>query len=217
MSSLRTKVVALIGLVVTLAVGCSSLEYAIQESVFGNEKRDILASRVEDGRDDQQEAKEQFKSALEAFRNVVSFDGGSLEDAYETLSDEFERCEARAEDVRDRIDSIEDVAAALFAEWEAEIATFDNASRRATSEQMLRDTKSRYAGLITAMQKAEDAMEPVLDEFREQVLFLKHSLNAQAIAALEDSVVEIESDVARLIEDMEASIAEAESFLSTLS
>ena len=217
MFTLRAKVAAALAAFVVISVGCSSIEYALKESVLGIEKRDILAARVEDGRDDQQEAKEQFQTALEAFKDVVQFDGGSLEAAYNTLSDELEDCESRASDVRNRIDAIEDVAAALFSEWESEVASFENATRRQASEQMLRDTQNRYQGLIAAMQKAEGAMEPVLSEFREQVLFLKHSLNAQAIAALQDSVIEIESDVARLVQDMEASIAEAESFLATLS
>ncbi len=212
MSSLRLKIFAL--LAITIAVGCSSIEYALKESL-GIEKRDILAARIEDGRDDQQAAKEQFKSALAAFKSVVAFDGGDLEAVYNTLSDELDDSEARAADVRDRIVAIEDVAAALFDEWESDLETFTDSGRRAASQSMLSDTRGRYNGLITAMKKAEAAMDPVLGEFREQVLFLKHSLNAQAISELQSSVIEIESDVARLVEDMEASIAEAESFLSS--
>jgi hypothetical protein len=59
-------------------------------------------------------------------------------------------------------------------------------------------------------------MGPVLSAFLDQVLFLKHNLNARAIASLERSVEEIESDVAQLIGDIDISIKEAEAFLHSM-
>ena len=98
-------------------------------------------------------------------------------------------------------------------EWQEEITLYSSASLKRSSEQSLRDTKRRYQKLIAAMKRAESKMPPVLNAFRDQVLFMKHSLNARAIAALEGSVGEIESDVANLIRDIDASIREAERFL----
>jgi hypothetical protein len=66
------------------------------------------------------------------------------------------------------------------------------------------------------MQRAEAKIEPVLAVFRDQVLFLKHNLNAQAIASLQQELVTVETDVAALVRDMEASIAEADAFLKTM-
>ena len=122
----------------------------------------------------------------------------------------------RADDVRDRITSIEQVAADLFAEWQEEIGLYQSAAIRRESERSLRDTKTRYQRLIEAMKRAESKMPPVLNAFRDQVLFMKHSLNARAIAALEGTVGEIENDVATLIRDIDASIREAERFLREL-
>jgi hypothetical protein len=56
----------------------------------------------------------------------------------------------------------------------------------------------------------------VLAGFRDQVLFLKHNLNAKAIASLQSNVLAIEDDIAVLIRDMEASIKEADEFIHTL-
>lgn len=59
-------------------------------------------------------------------------------------------------------------------------------------------------------------MNPVLAVFNDQVLFLKHDLNARAIASIQNEVTNMERDVANLIEDMNRATAEAESFVKQL-
>ncbi len=195
--------------------GCSTLYYNTMEK-FGKEKREILVDRIEDAREDQEKAKEQFVSALDRFQSVIAYDGGDLEKQYRSLNGEYEDCESRAKRVRDRIESIEDVAGALFSEWESELDQYRNASLRQSSERSLAETKRRYGNMIGAMNRASQKMDPVLLAFHDQVLFLKHNLNAQAVASLEGELSVIESDVAALIADMEASIAEAEKFLADI-
>ena len=204
--------------VLSLAVGavaCRSIYYDAMERV-GKHKRHILRDRVEDGRQDQAEAQEQFQSAYERFKAASGYDGGDLEGLYNSLNGELEESEEKAEAVRSRIASIEQVAADLFEEWEGEIGMISNASLRRSSQNSLRETKRRYAQLIAAMKRAESKMGPVLTAFRDQVLFLKHNLNARAIASLEGTVASIEDDVADLIGEIQASIREADSFISTL-
>ena len=183
---------------------------------LGIHKREILVDRVEDGRDAQNEAKEQFQSALEAFKAVHDFDGGDLEEIYERLNDEYEDSVDRAEAVRSRISSIETVAGDLFDEWAGELDVMENAELKSQSRKILKETEDRYAGLISSMQKAESSMQPVLNAFRDHVLALKHNLNAQAISSLSGELRSIETDIGALIQDMEASISEADQFLETL-
>jgi len=186
--------------------------YDMRENL-GTHKRDILKSRVLDARDQQEEAKEEFRDALEQFRSVVQMDGGKLESQYKKLNSAFESSNAQAEKVRKRIDSIEHVAKALFSEWETELKQYSNDRLRRNSEAQLRDTRGRYDELIGAMRRAEQRMNPVLDAFRDQVLYLKHNLNAAAIAALQGEVLELEEEIDRLIREMEQSINEANSFI----
>lgn len=194
---------------------CTRAYYGAMEQI-GQHKRDILRSRIEAGREDQQQAQEQFQTAYERFAEAARYDGGDLEAVYEKLDREYERCKARAEDVSDRIVSIEQVAGDLFAEWEGEIELYESPRLRDSSARSLKDTRSRYQQLIGAMKRAESKMPPVLNAFRDQVLFLKHNLNARAIAALEGTLGEIESDVASLVRDIDLSIQEAERFLASL-
>jgi ElaB/YqjD/DUF883 family membrane-anchored ribosome-binding protein len=184
---------------------------------FGIHKREILVDRVEEARDSQEDAKEQFQSALERFSEVLGYDGGDLEEKYNQLKTELDRSEDRAQDVHKRIVSVEDVAEALFKEWESELNDYSNVNLRRKSEEQLTATRRRYDQLIRAMHRAESKIEPVLQPLRDQVLFLKHNLNAQAIASLEGELGAIETDVALLIKDMEASIAEANEFIAAMS
>jgi len=199
----------------TLLCGCRGTYYGAMEKL-GYHKRDILIDRVQNARDAQQEAKEQFQSALEEFSAVVNFQGGQLEATYNKLKTELERSESKAKAVTSRIDDVERVAEALFTEWQAELDQYSNEQLRGLSEQKLARTRQRYARMIAAMQSAERKIGPVLDAFRDQVLFLKHNLNAQALASLQDELISVETDIAGLIKNMEASIAEANAFIEAM-
>ena len=91
-----------------------------------------------------------------------------------------------------------------------------SADLRSKSQQQLNASRERYDELIAAMRRAESQMKPVLKAFGDQVLFLKHNLNAQAIASLQTTTAQIDSDVQALIKDMEASINEANEFISQM-
>jgi DNA repair exonuclease SbcCD ATPase subunit len=183
---------------------------------FGIAKREILVDRVEETRDAQNNAKEQFASALEHFLAVTKFSGGDLQDKYDALNREFARSESRAKEVRERISEVEDVAEALFREWKQEMQQYSSAALRRESERELDRTRQRYDDLIAVMNRAADRMEPVLATFRDQVLFLKHNLNARALASLTTTNRELEADISRLVSDMEASIREAEQFIQSM-
>lgn len=195
-----------------LLSGCSSAYYGAMEKA-GFAKRDILVNRVEKAQDAQEEAKVQFASALEAFLSVSKVDGGELKAKYDQLNSQLKDCESRANDVHNRIAAIDDVAQALFDEWGNELALYTNTTLRTQSQQQLGATRQRYAQLMTAMRSAAARMEPILVNFRDQVLFLKHNLNAQALRSLDSTSRALQGDIANLIRDMEKSIREADAFI----
>ena len=195
--------------------GCQSAYYAGMEKI-GYHKRDLMVSDVEKARDAQQEAKEQFKSALDRFTSVLNVEGGKLQEKYDTLNAEYEKSEAKAQAVHDRIDSVEDVSKALFSEWEVELKEYTSANLRKSSQTKLTKTRTQYAKLIKAMRRAERKMPPVLGKFKDQVLFLKHNLNAQAITSLKSELGTVESNINALIKEMESSIKQADTFISSM-
>jgi hypothetical protein len=193
--------------------GCSTVYYSALEKI-GIEKRELLADRVVDTQTSQQEAKEQFASALEQLLALTGDTGGDLKVSYDKLADALEESEDRAKDVYGRIEGVRSVAHALFAEWEKELDQYTSKTLRSRSESTLRSTRQRYDRLMLLMQRAADRMEPVLATLRDQVLFLKHNLNAQTVAGLDSTARELQSDIGTLIADMERSIAEADAFLA---
>ena len=207
----------LLGLLIVAAVcaGCSTMYYNTMEK-FGVHKRDIMVDRVKEAQKSQQDAKKEFKSALEQFSALVNVKGGDLQKTYDKLNAKYERCEAQAQEIHDRIAAVEDVSGALFKEWKKEIGQYSNAEFRRTSEQELKQSQAQYKELIAAMKKAESKIQPVLTVMRDQVLFLKHNLNARAIASLKDELASVELKVGDLLKDMEDAINEADAFIKTM-
>lgn len=195
-----------------LLSACDSAYYGAWEAV-GKHKRDILVDRVEGAMAAQEAAKEQFQTALEAFTSVVEVKDTPLKRMYESLNEEYEDSKDRAETVSERIDAVEDVSEALFDEWRGELKEYTSASLRRDSERTLKQTEKRYRVLMRSMRQAESRMQPVLNAFHDQVLYLKHNLNAQAVASLKGELGGIESDVSRLIREMEASISRSQEFI----
>jgi len=205
------RVAALVALYFT--TGCSTVYYSALEKV-GIEKRELLADRVEDTQESQQQAKEQFASALEQLLSLTGDTGGDLKVSYDKLADELDESEDRAKEVNDRIAGVRRVAQTLFDEWEQELDQYTSQTLRSRSESTLRSTRKRYDRLVLLMQRAADRMDPVLSTLRDQVLFLKHNLNAQTVAGLDTTARELQADIGTLIADMERSIAEADAFLA---
>lgn len=202
-------------LFIGLLGACSSAYYKTMEGL-GIEKREILVDRVEEARDAQDSASEQFASALDQFRSTVNFDGGDLEETYDRLNAEYEKSVDEAEAVSDRIEAVESVADDLFEEWEQELEQYSRADLRRSSASLLNDTRKRYKQLMASMHRAERSMAPVLTAFHDQVLVLKHNLNARAIGALRNELDSIERDTANLIKQMQQAIKEANAFIDSM-
>jgi chromosome segregation ATPase len=205
----------LASLVFTLAASCNTVYYAAWEKL-GFEKRDLLKSAVKAARGEQKEAGEEFQDALTQLQKLTGYSGGNLESAYNRFKGEYEDCEAQATRVREEIREVDTVARDLFREWEREIRQYESASLATDSRRKLADTRSRFEQLSSSLHAAEATMEPVLRQFRDQVLYLKHNLNAAAVGSLRGKADNIQGDIQRLLAQMNRSIAEADRFIQTL-
>ncbi len=132
------------------------------------------------------------------------------------MSGELETSEDSAKAVRKRIEDVESVADALFSEWEQELGRYSSADLRRKSQAKLVQTKNRYKDMLAAMKRAEQRIEPVLRPLRDQVLYLKHNLNARALAAIKGELVKVDAHVDQLVKDMNRSIAEADKFIQSM-
>lgn len=198
-----------------LLLGCASAYYDALESI-GVHKRDIFVDRIEESLEVRKEGQAQFESALEQFKATVDFDGGGLEKAYNLFNDEYEESEEAANAIREHISAVESVADALFEEWSDELDLYTSPSLRRASERQYKSTQKKYQRLLASMRRVEESMQPVLATMRDNVLFLKHNLNARAIDTLKGELGSINRDMSKLVKNMQRSIAEAEAFITTL-
>jgi len=197
------------------AAACSSVYYGAWEKL-GREKRDLLRRDVEAVKEEQQATGEQFQDALERLRAVYGSSGSDLERRYDALRAEARDAEERAGALRSRIQRARKTAEDLFDEWDDEIGTMHDATLKRRSREQLEATQRRWRGLDAAIGRSEKSMAPVLTRLDDQVLAMKHSLNAQALGTLEGEVGAIDRDVDALVADLRRSIAEADAFLAAL-
>ncbi|MBO2638996.1 DUF2959 domain-containing protein [Shewanella algae] len=212
MNKILTTTLVSLGL---LLGGCQSAYYGAMEKV-GYHKRDIMVDRVKDAKESQQEAQEQFSSALEEMQALLNHDGGDLEKAYNKAKDEYESAQEAADDVSSRINKVEDVAEALFDEWQGEIGEISKASLRSKSQAKLKETRRSYEQLIRSMRRAESKMPPILTSMKDNMLYLKHNLNAQTIGAIKGEFASLQSDISGLIKEMNKSIDESNRFIAAM-
>jgi len=194
----------------------NNVYYQSRESLLGHHKRDIVVVQVDQACQSLKDSRDQFVDALDKFKSIVRMEDSSLELRYQQLKRRYDLCRSKADQFNQRIQAIEQVSEALFAEWEAELNLYSNRALRARSQQQLKKSRQQYGRLLKALQIAETRMHPVLAAFQDQVLFLKHNLNAHAIAALRHEFIEIGVDISKLIEVMEKTISEASQFVSVL-
>lgn len=202
--------------VVALALNaCATVQYSALEKI-GIEKRDILVDRVEDARDAQDETREELVTAYEALSELIDHDGGELEKRYKALDRAVERSEDARDDLDDRLSSIDRVSGDLFDEWQDELKLYSSDALRQDQTKKLAAARRQYAAMRQRMQAARERVDPVMSVLQDNRLFLKHSLNAQALNALRGQAGAIDADVEALIRDMQTAIDEANAFIANM-
>jgi Protein of unknown function (DUF2959) len=196
--------------------GCTSIYNATMEGVFGYEKRELFKKSVASLQEEQKDAQKEFTDALTRLKQLYGFSGGELESVYEKVKSSYERCDGEAKAVHTRIENMEDLAKSMFSEWEKEIQQYTNPNLAATSRDQLRQTKDRYVQLSKTVREAETAMQPVLGQLKDNVLFLKHNLNASAIGSLQGEASGIQKQIEQLLSQMNTAIEASDSFIKTL-
>ncbi len=207
---------ALVMFTLLFTAGCRSVYNATMENVFGYEKRELFKKSVTALQSEQKDAQKEFKDALTRLKELYGFQGGELESVYGKVKSSHDRCDSEAKAVHTRIGNMEDLARSMFNEWEKEIQQYTNPSLAAASREQLRLTKDRYAQLSRTVRDAEATMQPVLGQLKDNVLFLKHNLNASAIGSLQGEATNIQKQIEELLTRMNASIAESDKFIQSL-
>jgi len=70
--------------------------------------------------------------------------------------------------------------------------------------------------MLKTMKESEASMQPVLATLNNNVLYLKHNLNAQAVGSLQGTFEDLEVDVDELIRQMNRSIERSNAFIAQM-
>jgi len=192
-----------------------SAYFSARESI-GDHKRTLVVHQVEQACTTLQETRDKFQDALERLKTIAAISDTPLDHRYHLLNRQYQFCRTKSENVSNKIQAIESVSEALFTEWERELNEYSNKTLKTNSKQQLKLARQSYSRLIKTMRNAESKIQPVLAAFKDQVLFLKHNLNAQAIAALQHEFITIGIDISQLIHAMELTIAEANAYVNAI-
>ncbi|MBV1878378.1 MAG: DUF2959 domain-containing protein [Pseudomonadales bacterium] len=216
-----------------LQISACETAYIAAMDQIGIHKRDILIDRIESAQEAQQDGREQFQDALEQFQLVLGYadnyndkasEGSKnaenvidIKTIYETLKGEYEESVIAADKITERINKVNSVSIALFEEWQNELQEYSSTALKRDSERKLRQTERQFARVMNAMRRAEQSIEPVLATLKDNVLYLKHNLNARAITSLKGEFSRVDNDIKKLLKAMQSAIDESDSFINDLS
>ncbi len=195
--------------------GCSQMYYSTWE-MLGKQKRDLLRDNVENLADDQKEVHEEVADALTRLRSLYGSPNDKLVSVYDDLRSDYDDAKSKAEALHARVEKVDEIANDLFEEWNDEISKLRTPKYKADSRSKLNQTKDRYSKLHASMLKSERSLKPVLAALEEQVIYLKHNLNAQALGSIKNEVNAIESEIKTLSTSLQASIEQSKAFIGTL-
>lgn len=206
-----------IALVLILSsTGCNnSLGYDIQEAM-GTPKRQVLLSRVQDTRDSMKETKKVFASAMLQFGSVYKESGSKLENKYVILKKEYDACNSKASSLRSQIANVKSIGQVLFQEWQKELDQFTNEQMRKLSEVKMQQTREKYVAMTDSMDRVSARMSPVMSSMSDQLLNIKHSLNALIVVSLEEELIQLRGQMDNLMAEIDASIENCNSFIGSM-
>lgn len=216
----RTRAATLLlALAAFAATGCRSTYYKTMEG-FGREKREILASRLEDAADVMQAARDELRvgrDELDAAGALRGDERRERERRYDRLRRATEGARRHADGLRDEVAGAERVGNDLFKEWREEAERLSDPALRASSAANLEATKERYLELVALLHRAQRALGAVIEPLEERTLAVKHALTAPADAAATlPPATQLDGDLRQVLTDLDAAIAEARSFRNSL-
>lgn len=201
--------------IVTALTGCGSVYYDTIEAL-GQPKRQVLVSRVQDTRDTMKEAKKTYTSAMQQFGSVTKVGGTQLENKYKILKKEYDACNSKASELRSQISNVKSVGRVLFQEWQRELDQFTHEQMRKLSEAKMQQTRDKYAVMIESMDRTSARITPVLESMNDQLLNIKHSLNALIVVSLEEELIQLRKNMDNLIVDIDTAVEQSNAFIGSM-
>ena len=133
------------------------------------------------------ETKVQIGKTLAVY-NSLGDEGKDRRKLYKNLMKEMDNCDKRVEGVRKRTAEMNGAASMYFEERGKSVESIGSEDLRARGQARLEESKAEYAHILELGQAAGGDYQGFMAKLRDQVLFLGHDLNPDALASLDDDV-----------------------------
>jgi len=200
-------------LALPLVAGCASTETSYM--ILGGSKapQKPLVQTVVRAENETLEGRQSFKEAFLLFQRLSSPQAIDLDKMQKDFERAMERCSDCAEALDERIDSVREELDELVDDWSSELGSYSSDTLRAKSETMLKDNQARSQRVLQALERLQGRMQPVLAKLRDYALFFHHNLNPRAIATLEDTYRDFDSECRALEAEFDKAQTEIGTFL----
>lgn len=199
----------------SLMNGCATVYYDVWEAL-GQEKRDLLRSNILKTKKDHHKVEDQFEDTLAKVRATYKLKNPKLESLYDTFKEDYQLSKSKAEQLSRRIETVNNIAQDLFSEWKTESSKIKNDTYRKDSVKKRQLSMVRFGAMMKSMREVEKSLGPVLTKLNDQVLYLKHNLNASSIGAFKGELNSVETEIKNLIAEIQQSNKQADKFIAQL-
>jgi chromosome segregation ATPase len=162
------------------------------------------------------ETKMQLQKTMDVYNTLMSDDVKNMKGNYKKLQSEMESTEKKRGEIKQRADEMNAEATTLFKSWADSTAAIENADLRKRSEERLDKTKASFAEIGTLGQKASDLYGPFMKTLEDQVTYLGHDLNAQAVESLKGDAAKVNQKAQDLMKSIDETITVANKNINEL-
>jgi len=162
------------------------------------------------------ETKQQLAKTMDVYNALMAEDAKDRKKLYADLKKQMGNTEKRRSQIAEQATSMKSEAEALFRQWAESAAAIENAELRARSEERLEATKTSYAEIDTVGRKAADLYHAFMKDLQDQITFLGHDLNPEAVASLGPEAEELNEKADTLMRRIDDTIRTANERIGAL-
>jgi hypothetical protein len=203
------------GLSVAIALGLGLAPSAGTQNE-GHERADEHIEKIERASEEMKDVRKHLNEAFEAYHKTLREGTDERRSSYKDLVKALERCEEETKELRKRHREMDEQAEEYFKKWKNSVKDIKNADLERRSEERLEATRRRYREVSMRWKTMGEDYEPVLAELRDQVVYLGHDLNEDAVLSLKEDAAELEELARALFRSMEGFGSTADEYIGGL-
>lgn len=162
------------------------------------------------------QTKVQLMKTMDVYNALMADDAQDRKKLYKNLQKEMSNTEKRRAKIDEEAAKMKTEADTLFTQWAESAAAIENPDLRKRSEERLEATKASYAEIRVVGQKAADLYPPFMKALQDQITYLGHDLNAEAVASLAPEAAKLNEKAQALTRSLDDTISTANQRIGAL-